>query len=134
MIIVVYFAFTTLATIGYGDYRAVNDTERIVGSFIILFGVAVFSFIMGNFIEILMQYKTVTAENEDSENLNKWFGLLAKFNKGRPLPKDMTRKIEAYFDYFWAKDKNYAVKSEEDLRFMSELPKPIRVNVKIKYV
>lgn len=73
-----------------------------------------FSFIMGNFIEILMSFKTVTAENEDSENLTKWFGLLARFNKGRPLPKEMTRKIENYFDYYWTNDRNYAMKSEED--------------------
>ena len=129
MIMVVYFAFTTLATVGYGDYHAVNDFERVVCSIILLFGVAVFSFIMGNFIEILMSFKIVTAENEESENLTKWLGLLARFNKGRPLPKEMTRKIENYFDYYWAKDRNYAIKSEEDLRFMQELPKEIRISV-----
>lgn len=123
MITVVYFAFTTLATVGYGDYHAVNDIERVICSIILLFGVAVFSFIMGNFIEILMSFKIVTAENEESENLTKWLGLLARFNKGRPLPKEMTRKIENYFDYYWAKDRNYAIKSEDDLRFMQELPK-----------
>eukprot|EP00347_Sterkiella_histriomuscorum_P018178 403346494 len=129
MITVVYFAFTTLATVGYGDYHAVNDIERIICSIILLFGVAVFSFIMGNFIEILMSFKIVTAENEESENLTKWLGLLARFNKGRPLPKDMTRKIENYFDYYWAQDRNYAIKSEEDLRFMQELPKQIRISI-----
>jgi hypothetical protein len=129
MIVVVYFAFTTLATVGYGDYRPVQKHERLVCSFILLFGVAVFSFIMGNFIEILMSFKVVTAENEESENLTKWLGLLARFNKGRPLPKEMTKKIEHYFDYYWANDKNYAMKSEDDLRFMQELPKQIRINV-----
>lgn len=134
MIIVVYFAFTTLATVGYGDFHAVSDVERVVCSIILLFGVAVFSFIMGNFIEILLSFKTVTAENEESEDLTKWLGLLARFNKGRPLPKEMTRKIENYFDYYWAKDRNYAIKSSEDQRFMHELPKQIRINViKINY-
>ncbi len=129
MIIVVYFAFTTLATVGYGDYHAISNVERIVCSFILLFGVAVFSFIMGNFIEILMSFKTVTAENEESENLTKWLGLLARFNKGRPLPKEMTKKIENYFDYYWANDRNYAIRSEEGHRFMEELPKQIRINI-----
>ncbi|CDW76967.1 cation channel family protein [Stylonychia lemnae] len=129
MIIVVYFAFTTLATVGYGDYHAVSDSERVVCSIILLFGVAVFSFIMGNFIEILMSFKIVTAQNEESENLTKWLGLLARFNKGRPLPKEMIRKIENYFDYYWAQDRNYALKSQDDLRFMQELPKQIRINI-----
>ena len=129
MLSVVYFAFTTLATVGYGDYYPVSNTERLIGSFIILFGVAVFSFIMGNFIDMLQEFRFVTSENEENAKLTKWFGLLARFNKGRPLPKDMALRIESYFNYYWAKDRNYAMKSEEDQRFLSELPKQIRVNV-----
>ncbi len=109
---------TTLATIGFGDYHAITKEEALVCSFILLFGVAVFSFIMGNFIEILMSFKHVTAENEESQDLTKWMGLLARFNKGRPLPKDLTKKIEVYFDHYWSKDRNYAVKSEDDKRFL----------------
>jgi hypothetical protein len=84
---------------------------------------------MGNFIDMLMEFKVVTADNEDNTNLSKWFGLLARFNKGRPLNKDLAVKIENYFDYYWAQDKNYGVKSETDKRFLSELPKNIRINV-----
>lgn len=129
MISVMYFSFTTLTTVGYGDFYPVSNTEILVWSFVLLFGVTVFSFIMGNFIEMLMNFKIVTAENEDHANLSKWFGLLARFNKGRPLPREMSTKIEAYFDYFWADDRNYAFKSEDDKRFMAELPKNIKVNV-----
>ena len=124
-----YFSFTTLTTVGYGDFHPVSNTEILVWSFVLLFGVTVFSFIMGNFIEMLMNFKIVTAENEDHANLSKWFGLLARFNKGRPLPREMSTKIEAYFDYFWADDRNYSIKSEDDKRFMAELPKNIKVNV-----
>ena len=122
----IYFAFTTLTTVGYGDFRPTNSIERIIFILIFLFGTAVFSFIMGNFIDILLSYNVVTADNEDSENLAKWLGLMAKFNKGRPLPKEMTREIENYFDYYWSHDRNYAIKNEEDKAFYKELPKPIR--------
>jgi hypothetical protein len=115
--------------VGYGDYHAANDQERILFSFILLFGTAVFSFIMGNFIEILLSYKNVNAENQDSQGLTSFLGLMARFNKGRPLPKEMTRKIEAYFEYYWLHDKNYAIQNEEDKRYMKELPKSIRRNV-----
>jgi hypothetical protein len=101
---------------------------------IILFGIAIFSLIMGNFIDMLMEFKVVTAENEDNSDLSKWFGLLARFNKGRPLSKEITRKIESYFDYYWAQDRNYGMKKEEDKRFMSELPKKIRVSVCMKFL
>ena len=107
-----------MASVGYGDYLPKNNSEYLVCALIFLIGVASFSFIMGNFIDMLLEFKIVTADNEDNANLSKWFGLLARFNKGRPLPKDMTFKIEEYFDHYWANDKNYAVKSPEDKRFL----------------
>ena len=125
----VYFIFTTLSTVGFGDYNPKSEIERIVTTVILLVGVACFSYIMGQFIEILMNLQTVTAENEDSENLSKWLGLLAHFNRNRPLPKKMTKQFEVYFEYYWQNDKNYAIQSEEDRRFMNELPNNIRTDI-----
>ena len=45
--IVVYFAFTTLSTVGFGDYHPKGEIERIITTFILLCGVACFSYIMG---------------------------------------------------------------------------------------
>ena len=52
-IIVTYFAFTSLSTVGFGDYNPRSDIERLLCAFILLFGVAIFSYIMGNFISII---------------------------------------------------------------------------------
>jgi hypothetical protein len=53
MVIAVYFAFTSLATVGFGDYCPRSDFERCLGAIMLLFGVAIFSMCMGNFIEML---------------------------------------------------------------------------------
>jgi hypothetical protein len=53
VVIANYFAFTTLSTTGFGDFVPKSDGEMILCSFILLSGVAVFSYVMGNFIEIL---------------------------------------------------------------------------------
>ena len=37
-----YFAFTTLATVGFGDLHARSDYERMFMAFIFLFGVLIF--------------------------------------------------------------------------------------------
>ena len=124
-----YWAMTTLSSVGYGDLRPISNSERLITALIYLVGTAAFSFIMGNFIDMLMEFKTVTAENEDHSGLSKFFSLLARFNSGHPLPEKMRRKIEKYFEYFWERDLNYAMKSEADQRFISELPKEIRINV-----
>jgi hypothetical protein len=47
MVALYYFAFTSLATVGFGDYVPKSDFERIIISFVLLSGVACFSFIMG---------------------------------------------------------------------------------------
>ena len=52
-LVMMYYFFTTLSTIGFGDYYPVSDLERIANIPIFLFGVMVFSYIMGNFSTIL---------------------------------------------------------------------------------
>jgi hypothetical protein len=40
-----YFAFTSLSTVGLGDYHPISDPERLMGAFVLLFGVSMTSFI-----------------------------------------------------------------------------------------
>ena len=54
LLIVWYFALTTLSTIGFGDFSPQTPEERLV--------VATFSFIMNQFIEILLNYKSLWVE------------------------------------------------------------------------
>ena len=50
LIAYLYFSFTSLTTVGFGDYNPRSDIERLFIAFGLLFGVAIFSFIMGEFI------------------------------------------------------------------------------------
>jgi len=56
LIISCYFALTTLATVGYGDYYPITDIEIMTAVTLMLCGVAFFSYIMGSFIEIISNY------------------------------------------------------------------------------
>ena len=76
IIIVVYFAFTSLSTVGFGDFNPKSNIERFICAFILLFGVAIFSYVMGNFIEILDQFKEFHKDLEDGDNLSKFMGTL----------------------------------------------------------
>ena len=50
LVIVWYFAITTLSTVGFGDFYPISTEEKIVTAFIMLIGVSVFSFMVGNLI------------------------------------------------------------------------------------
>jgi hypothetical protein len=44
-----YYAVTSMTTVGYGDIRGFNLTERIVAMFLMLLGVLFFSMASGTF-------------------------------------------------------------------------------------
>lgn len=81
-----------------------------------------------------MSFREMTADNGEPENLSKWLGLLARFNKGRPLPKEMTKRIEGFFEYYWSRDKHYALKRDDDKKFLKELPLKIRIDVRYLFM
>lgn len=129
----IYFAITTLSTIGYGDFTPVSKSERIIASFILLLGVSIFSFIMGQFIEILMNYNSLW-EVGQHKDLSKWIALLSRFNGGNPLGKELVTKIEDFFDFYWKNNRLSAMSSEADMRFMDELPYYVQGEIIIDYL
>ena len=63
-----YFALTSLSTTGFGDLYPVTDFERIAISFILLIGVAVFSYILG---ELRFMIHSIQRMNNDFEHKEK---------------------------------------------------------------
>ena len=94
MIILTYFAFTSLTTVGFGDYVPKADEERLFIAMVLLFGVATFSYVMGNFVNILSQANIINSDIDQSEDLAKFFGLLAQFNQTRNIPLHLKIEIE----------------------------------------
>ena len=52
--IVLYFMFSTLSTVGLGDFNPKSEIERLVMTLVLMIGVAAFSFIVTNLIEIVI--------------------------------------------------------------------------------
>jgi hypothetical protein len=69
MVIFSYFSFTSLSTVGFGDYHPVNNPERIFIALSILIGVIVFSLILQNFMQMINQMRTIHKDFDDSEKL-----------------------------------------------------------------
>ena len=108
-----YFTFTTLSTVGFGDFHPMSNTERLFMAFGMLFGVAIFSVIMGNFIDMLGVIEEFNEEFNEGEDLAKFFGILKAFNRGQFMKQEQKDKIEQYFDYRWMYHKNHFLNSDE---------------------
>lgn len=77
---------TSLSTVGFGDYYPISDEERIIYSFVLLFGVMLFSIFMGQLIDMIIKYKLLDGEFNQDEDLEKFFVMLRdQFNYGKPL-------------------------------------------------
>ena len=120
----VYFSFTTLTTVGFGDLHPRSDAERLFIAFGMLIGVAVFSIFMSEFIEIVTETMLPPADG-DEDNLAKFFGLLKGFNRQEEINYQLKSKIENYFLYRWANDRNQT-QDETGHRFMDELPQEVQ--------
>ena len=100
MVKVWYFGLTTLSTIGFGDYLPKSTYEKLIIAFVMLFGVVVFSYIMGNLIEIMLNINNIDLKPNHKE-LSKWIALLSKYNDGTKLSRSLISKIEDHFNFYW---------------------------------
>jgi potassium voltage-gated channel Eag-related subfamily H protein 8 len=96
-----YYALTTLSTVGYGDFVPQNNPEIVLTVALMLCGVAFFSYIIGQFIEIISNYQTKMGKIDKSTQLLNWITLMRKFTSNKPLSKSHNTLIETHFAHYW---------------------------------
>jgi len=66
MIKLTYFAFTTLSTVGFGDYHPRSDCERVAIVIIVLIGVNMTTFIMDVLNRTLSELRSFNKDYDES--------------------------------------------------------------------
>jgi len=131
-IVALYYSFTSLSTIGLGDFNPRSDSERLVCSFLLLFGVAIFSYIIGTLMEIIDTVNSFNKEPGDSEalELNRFISVFENlFNHGREIDETLKNNIRAHFSYRWDNDKNFIIQSSNDKAIFDQLPMEVQTNI-----
>ena len=85
-----YWSFTTLTTVGYGDVNAVSENEMILALIWMMFGVGTYSFIIGTFTSVLQNYD---ARQNIIDERTKRMDLYSKEYK---LPSSLHGKLSHY--------------------------------------
>jgi len=132
VIISLYFALTTLSTVGYGDITPISRNEQLTAVIVMLCGVAFFSYIMGNFIEIISNIHSKMGAVDRSAELDRWITSLSRFTNYQPLPKSLHLRIEKDFNYAWLNDSIQCFVFEADLIKM--LPVKIKQQLITSYL
>ncbi|MGZ5278338.1 MAG: cyclic nucleotide-binding domain-containing protein [Pseudobdellovibrionaceae bacterium] len=97
----VYWSFTTLTTVGYGDISAKSIPQMLFTCGIQVLGVGVFGFILSNVASILA--RTDAAREHHMDNLDK----IETFMKLHHTPQNLRSKIRTYYHYMWINKKGY---------------------------
>lgn len=126
MIKMMYFAFTSLSTVGFGDFCPRGNIERLLGAMMLLFGVAIFSYIMGKFIEMIEKLQLLNQELEEEDKLSCFFNVIKHFNYNRDLKDDLKANIEIHFKHKWMKDRTQAFRDPEDVALYEQLPEEVQ--------
>jgi hypothetical protein len=62
-----------------------------MGAFVLISGVAMFSYLMGSFITILANYQNLNANLDDGETLAKFFGTMQHFNDQKGIDDSLKK-------------------------------------------
>jgi len=115
-----YWVVETISTVGYGETNPINNLQYMYAMVIMLFGVAVYGFIIANIANILS--KRNPARAQFFNNLEQ----LKIFVNYRNIPLSLQKKIRDYYDYIWKKKLGF-----DESIFLSGLPQGLRNEVSL---
>ena len=119
-----YYAFTSVTTVGFGDIYPRSDLERLIIACFLLLGVNLFSMIAGELLSMLTSYNNLHEIYEDSESLAKFIGVLKHFNKDEEINQEDQKDLIDYFSYRWGNYKHHVFK-DQYLNIVIQLPEEI---------
>jgi len=115
-----YWCIQTLSSVGYGDVIPTTNAEYLYAITVMLFGVGVFGYIVGNVASLLANIDPAKAHY--LETMEK----LTAFMKYRNLPAHLQRRIRDYFQYLWEHRRGY-----DEAAALSALPPQLMHEVSV---
>ena len=114
----VYWSFSTMTTVGYGDIIPVNTTERIYACIAMILGATIFGYVIGNVASMSMQ--SDIAGMRKQEKISNVIGYM----KEKMISVPLRRKVENYLDFYFEH-----VSGFEDTSLLNDLPDALQARV-----
>ncbi len=115
-----YWCVQTFTTVGYGDITPINNSQHIYSLLVMLFGVGVYGYLIGNVANILS--KRDPAKAQYFKNIES----LKAFSNFRNIPLGLQKRIRDYYVYIWKKRLGY-----DESAFISKLPTGLQNEVSL---
>lgn len=111
----IYWSVTTLTTVGYGDITPFNDLARVYTMVVMILGVGVYAFVIGNISSLLVKVDAIEEANKRK------LTLLADYMDRCDVPEELRGKVFGYYHHFLETHP-----SRENQGMLKELPTEIR--------
>jgi len=102
----VYWALTTLTTVGYGDITPTNDAERTYALASLLVGALVFGFMLSSIGDL------VSNVDKNAIKLDGKLDDVKDFTRWHKMPPDLAARVRKYFEVFYSRR---SAMDEEDI-------------------
>lgn len=115
-----YWTIQTLSTVGYGDVTPATNAETLYTMGVMIFGVGVYGYIIGNVASILANIDPAKAQH--LANVEK----LTAFMNYRNIPPPLQKRIRDYYAYLWEKRMSF-----DESNVVFSLPPSLRTDVSL---
>lgn len=111
----VYWSFTTLTTVGYGDISAKTAAQMLYACGVQVAGVGVFGFILSNVASLLSRLDAAREHHMDS------LDRIETFMQTHAIPGSLRANTRSFYHYLWKSKKGYT-----DRTLLEELPSKLQ--------
>jgi|EP00966_Prymnesium_polylepis_P042398 hypothetical protein len=114
----IYWALTTLTTVGYGDIIPTNDIERLYCLMALLLSALVFGAMISNISTLVASLDRQAAIIEEKTNEVKEYAV------ARGLPKALTFRVRKHFQYFYTQRPPF-----DEIQLLNDCPPALRLEI-----
>jgi CRP-like cAMP-binding protein len=114
----IYWAFTTMTTVGYGDITPTNEAEYLFAALMMIIGATVFGYVVGNVSRMMGSLNVGKRKKKD--HLRK----VKNYMRERLVAKPLQRRITQFFENILEERTAF-----DEKRILSDLPEKLRTEV-----